>query len=141
MFLLGSNDPNTIPGPTRIRCSRFRIVSYVSARTPLCLDLATFYVSSDSVISGYVSRDFVDICFMLHLSLFPMFPSCALCFIISLSRTPQFPLYPILLFSLRLLSSRTRLPLRRIRSLVYILRVLVTVDLRTNIAYFSLVSV
>ena len=50
--LLGSNDPNTIPDPTRIRCSRFRIVLYVSARTPFCLDLATFYVSSDSVLSG-----------------------------------------------------------------------------------------
>ena len=47
--VLGSNDPNTIPDPTRIRCSRFRIVSYASARTPLCLDLATIYVSSDSV--------------------------------------------------------------------------------------------
>ena len=44
--LLGSNDPNTIPDPTRIRCSRFRIVLYVSARTPFCLDLATIYVSS-----------------------------------------------------------------------------------------------
>ena len=54
LLLLGSLDPNTIPGPARIRCSRFRIVSYVSARTPLCLDLATFYVSSDSVLSGYV---------------------------------------------------------------------------------------
>ena len=53
-MVLGSNDPNTIPGPARIRCSRFRIVSYVSAQTPLCLDLATFYVSSDSVLSGYV---------------------------------------------------------------------------------------
>ena len=48
-IMLGSNDPNTIPDPTRIRCSCSRIVFYVSARTPLCLDLATIYVSSDSV--------------------------------------------------------------------------------------------
>ena len=66
-----------------------------------------------------------------------MFPSHALCFISSLSRTPQFPLDPILLSSLRLLRSRTRIPLRRIRSLVYIFRVLVLYYLRTNITYFS----
>ena len=53
------------------------------------------------------------------------------------SRTPQFPSTLSYCTSLRLLRSRTRLPLRRIRSLVYILRVLVTVDLRTNITYFS----
>ena len=70
-----------------------------------------------------------------------MFPSRALCFISSPSRTPQFPLDPILLFSLRLLSSCTCLPLRRICSLVYIFRVLVLYYLRTNITYFSLVSV
>ena len=35
------------------------------------LDLATFYVPSDSVLSGYVSRDFLDICsmFSFHYSL------------------------------------------------------------------------
>ena len=43
--------------------------------------------------------------------------------------------------SLTILRSRTCLPLRRIRSLVYIFRVLVLYYLRTNITYFSLVSV
>ena len=66
-----------------------------------------------------------------------MFPLRALCFIISLSRTPQFPLDPILLSSLRLLRSRTRIPLRCIRSLVYIFRVLVLYYLRTNITCLS----
>ena len=60
---------------------------------------------------------------------------------LSLSQTPQFPLDPILLFLLRLLSSRTRLLLQRIRSLVYIFHVLVLYYLRTNITYFSLISV
>ena len=45
LTVLGSNDPNTIPDLTRIRCSCFSIVPYGSARTPLCLDLDTFYVS------------------------------------------------------------------------------------------------
>ena len=44
--MLGSNNPNTVPDLTRIQCSRSCIVFYVSARTPLCLDLDTFYVSS-----------------------------------------------------------------------------------------------
>ena len=66
---------------------------------------------------------------MFPFSLFPMFPLRALCFIISLSRTPQFPLDPILLSSLRLLRSCTRIPLWRIRSLVYIFHVLVLYNL------------
>ena len=84
-----------------------------------------FMFPSDSILSSYISHDFLDIYFM--------FPLRALCFMSSLSRTLQFPLNPILLSSLRLLSSHTRLPLQHIRSLVYILCVLVTVDLRANI--------
>ena len=38
-LLLGSNDPNTIPDPTRIRCSCFRIVLYVSAWTSFLFGL------------------------------------------------------------------------------------------------------
>ena len=38
-FMLGSNNPNTIPDLTQIRCSRFRIVHYVSARTPFLFGL------------------------------------------------------------------------------------------------------
>ena len=52
----------------------------------------------------------------------------------------SFPLTLSYCTSLRLLRSQTRLPLRRIRSLVYIFRVLVLYYLRTNITYFSLVS-
>ena len=53
-ILLGSNDPNTIPDPTRIRCSRSRMCSMFPLGLRCVLDLATFYVSSDSVLSGYV---------------------------------------------------------------------------------------
>ena len=52
--LLGSNDPNTIPDPTRSRCSRSRMCSMFPLGLRCVLDLATFYVSSDSVLSGYV---------------------------------------------------------------------------------------
>ena len=92
-------------------------------------------------LSGYMLSWFLRYMFhALPFSLFPMFPLRALCFIISLSRTLQFPLDPILLSSLRLLRSRTCIPLRRIHSLVYIFRVLVLYYLRTNITCFSLVS-
>ena len=58
----------------------FSYVFYVSARTPLCLDLAMIYVSLGlRYFPVTSSRDFVDICFMFYLSLFPMFPSRALC--------------------------------------------------------------
>ena len=103
-----------------------------------CLDLAMFMFPSDSVISGYVSHDFVDICFMFYLSLLPYVSLARTMFHLSLSWTPQFPLDPILLSSLSLLSSHTHLLLRCIRSLVYISHVLVTVDLRTNIACLTL---
>ena len=86
----------------------------------------------DSVISGYVSRDFIDICFMFYLSLLPYVSLACTMSSLSLSRTPQFPLDPILLSSLRLLRSRTCIPLRCIRSLVYIFRVLV-VRIRSTI--------
>ena len=43
--LLGSNDPNTIPDPTRIRCSCFCMLCYVSARTPFLFGLSYVYVS------------------------------------------------------------------------------------------------
>ena len=70
--LLGSNDPNTIPDPTRIRYSRFCILLYVSARTPFLFGLSYVYVSfglRDSPVT--FSRDSLDICFMLYLSPFP----------------------------------------------------------------------
>ena len=38
--LLGSNNPNTIPDPTWIRCSRFCIVLYVSTWTPFLFGLS-----------------------------------------------------------------------------------------------------
>ena len=70
--LLGSNDPNTIPDPTRIRCSRSRIVFYVSARTPLCFGLRYVLCFLRTLYFPVTfSRDFVDICFMspFHYSL------------------------------------------------------------------------
>ena len=106
-----------------------------------CLDLAMFYVSLG--LRTFRLRLLWLLRYMFHvsLSLFSMFPSHALCFIISLSRTLQFPLDPILLSSLRLLRSRTHILLRRIQSLVYIFRVLVLYNLRTNITYSPLVSI
>ena len=38
-LLLGSNDPNTIPDPIRIRCSRFWMLHYVSTQTPFLFGL------------------------------------------------------------------------------------------------------
>ena len=65
--MLGSTDPNTIPDPTRIQCSRSRIVSYVSAWTPLLFGLSYIYVSLGlRYFPVTFSRDFVDICFMLY---------------------------------------------------------------------------
>ena len=69
-----------------------------------------------------------------------MFPLRALCFILSLSRTPQLPSTLVYCTSLIVLSSRSRIPLRRIHSLVYISPVLVATNLRTNITCFSLIS-
>ena len=43
--LLGSNNPNTIPDPTQIRCSRFHVMFSVSIRTPLVFGLSYVYVS------------------------------------------------------------------------------------------------
>ena len=57
-FVLGSNDPNTIPDPTQIRCSRSRMVSYVSARTPFLFGLSYVYVSfglRDSPVTSLVT--------------------------------------------------------------------------------------
>ena len=88
---------------------------------------------SDSVIFRLHLLWLLRYMFHISLSLFSIFPLHALCFIISLSWTPQFPLDPILLSSLRLLRSRTRILLWRIWSLVYIFRVLVLYNLRTNI--------
>ena len=70
--MLGSNDPNTIPDPTRIRCSRVCIVSYVSARTPFLFGLSyDLCFSRTPYFPVTFSRDFLDICFMLDLSPFP----------------------------------------------------------------------
>ena len=105
------------------------------------VDLATFYVSSDSVLSGYVLSWLRRYMFHVSLSLFPMFPSHALCLPFHFLGLRSFPSTLSYCTSLRLLRSRTRLPLWRIRSLVYIFCVLVFDNLRTNITYFSLVSV
>ena len=58
LVMLGSNDPNTISDPTRIRCSRSRIVFYVSARTPVCCGLSYVYVPfglCDSPVTSLVT--------------------------------------------------------------------------------------
>ena len=44
--VLGSNNPNTIPDPTQVRCSCSHIIFYVSIRTLLCFGLSYIYVSS-----------------------------------------------------------------------------------------------
>ena len=72
---------------------------------------------------------------------FPMFPLHALCLLFHFLGLRSFPSTLPYCTSLTILRARTRLPLRCIRSLVYILRVLVIVDLRTNITYSPLVSV
>ena len=124
--MLGSNDPNTIPDPTRIRCSRSRTVFYVSARTPLCFGLSyDLCFSRTLLLSGYVSRDFVDICFMFYLSLLPYVSLARTMSSFSPSRTPQLPSPLVYCTSLIVLRSRSRIPLQRIRSLVYIPPVLV----------------
>ena len=58
--------------------------------------------------------------FHVSLSLFPMFPSRALCLPFHFLGLCSFPSTLSYCTSLRLLRSRTCLPLRRIRSLVYI---------------------
>ena len=70
--VLGSNDPNTIPDPTWIRCSCSCMLHYVSARTPFLFGLSYVYVPfglRDFPVT--CSRDFLDICFMFpfHYSL------------------------------------------------------------------------
>ena len=140
--MLGSLDPNTVPDPTQIRCSHSRIVFYVSAQTLLCFGLSyDLCFSRTPLLSGYVSRDFVDICFMFYLSLLPYVSLARTMSSFSLSWTPQLPLTLVYCTSLIVLSSRSRIPLRCICSLVYISPVLVATNLRTNITYFSLVSV
>ena len=71
-WVLGSNNPNTIPDPTRIRCSRFCMLRYVSTRTPFCVRLRyvlCFLRTPHFPVT--FSRDFVDICFMLYLFTIP----------------------------------------------------------------------
>ena len=115
--LLGSN-----LGPILSFC----VVFYVSTRTLFLFGLRYVLCFLQTPwLSGYVSYEFVDICFMFYLSLLPYVSLARTMSSLSLSRTPQFPLDPILLSLLSLLSSRTHLPLRCIRSLVYISCVLV----------------
>ena len=124
--LLGSNDPNTIPDPTRIRYSCFCMVLYVSVWTPLLFRLSYVYVSSglrDSPVT--FSCDFVDICFMFpfHYSLcFPRVHYVSFLHFLGLRSFPSTLFYCTLLIVLR---SCSHIPLRRIRSLVYIPPVLV----------------
>ena len=95
------------------------------------LDSVVFGLSYDlcfsrtPLLSGYVSRDFVDICFMFYLSLLPYVSLACTMSSFSLSRTPQLPSTLVYCTSLIVLRSRSRIPLRRIRSLVYIPPVLV----------------
>ena len=107
---------------------------YVSVRTLFLFGLSYVYVSFRlHEFPVMFSHDFLDICSCFTFHHFPMFPSCALCFILSLSQTPQLPstlVYCTLLISLR---SHSRIPLRRICSLVYISPVLIATNLRTNI--------
>ena len=105
------------------------------------LDLATFMFPSDSVILRLPPSWLRRYMFHVSLSLFPMFPSHALCLLFHFLGLRSFPSTLPSCTSLTILRSHTHLPLWRICSLVYILRVLVTIDLRTNITYFSLVSV
>ena len=138
--LLGSNDPNTIPDLTGfnvlvlMECSMF-LLGLHSA-----LDLATFMFPPDSVISGYISCDFLDICFMFYLSLLPYVSLACTMFHPFTFSDSTVTLNPILLSSLSLLRSCTCIPLQRIHSLVYISHVLVTIDLRTNITCSLLIS-
>ena len=98
VHLLGSNDPNTIPDPTRIRCSRLCMVLYISVRTPLCFGLSyVLCFLRTPYFPVTFSRDFVDICFMFPFHYSLCFPRAHYVFS-SLSRTPQFPLNPILLY-------------------------------------------
>ena len=69
--MLGSNDPNTILDPTWIQCSHFCSSLCFRLDSVSVLDLATFYVPLDSILSGYVSHDFLDICFIFYLLLLP----------------------------------------------------------------------
>ena len=124
--VLGSNDPNTILDPTRIRWSRFCIVPYVSARTPFVFGLRyvlCFLRTPDFPVT--FSRDFVDICFMFpfHYSLcFPRVHYVSFLHFLGLRSFPSTLFYCTLLIVLR---SCSHIPLRRIRSLVYIPPVLV----------------
>ena len=95
----------------------------------------------ERILTGYVSRDFVDICFMFYPSLLPYVSLARTMSSFSLSWTPQLPSTLVYCTLLIVLRSRSCIPLRRIRSLVYIFCVLVLYNLRTNITYFSLVSV
>ena len=140
--MLGSNDPNTIPDPNRIRCSRSRIMFYVSTRTPLCFGLSyDLCFSWTPLLSGYVSRDFVDICFMFYLSLLPYVSLVRTMSSFSLSQTLQLPLTLVYCTSLIVLRSRSRIPLRRIHSLVYIPPVLIATTSELILLNSPLVSV
>ena len=81
--------------------------------------------SRTPLLSGYVSCDFVDICFMFYLSLLPYVSLARTMSSFSLSRTPQLPSTLVYCTSLIVLRSHSRIPLQRIRSLVYIPPVLV----------------
>ena len=95
---------------------------------------------SDSVISGYVSLWLPTICFMFlfHLSL--CFPRTHYVSVLHFFGLRSFPSTLSYCTSLSILRSHSCIPLRRFRSLVYISRVLVATNLRTNITCFSLVS-
>ena len=98
-----------------------------------CLDLAILCFLWTPWFSGYMLSWFLRYMFHVSISLFPMFPSCTLCLLFHFLGLRSFPSTLPYCTSLTILRSHTHLLLRRIRSLVYILRVLVTVDLRTNI--------
>ena len=114
------------------------MLHYVSVRTPFLFGLRyTLCFLRTPYFPVTFSRDFVDICFMFTFHYSLCFLRAHYVFLFTFSDSAVFPSTLSYCTSLRLLRSRTRLPLRRIRSLVYILRVLVLYYLRTNITYFS----
>ena len=96
--MLGSNDPNTILDPTRIRYSRFDLALMFPLGLRCVLDLATIYVSLGlRYFPVMFSRDFIDICFTFPFHYSLCFPHAHYVFS-SLSQTLQFPLNPTLLY-------------------------------------------
>ena len=90
--MLGSNDPNTIPDPTRIQWSRFCIVPYVSARTPFVFGLRyVLCFLRTPYFPVTFSRDFIDICFMFTFHYSLCFPRAHYVFLFTFSDSAVSP--------------------------------------------------